>query len=143
MKRETTAEFLVRAGKKAVVRLGDIACRGQLPRLAPTSSAFMHERRDSLAFSVCHHVFNFAAWNYILCKHYTVCEKSACIYVSLRSSLSISESAFCLLISSLICVGCHPSARHFLLQYFTFADVRDLFLIHRDNSEIATEAHTS
>lgn len=36
----TTAEVLVRTGKKAVVRLGDIARRGQLPRSAPTSSAF-------------------------------------------------------------------------------------------------------
>ena len=128
MKEETTAEFLVRAGKKAVVRLGDIACRGQLPRLAPTSSAFMHERGDSLAFSICHrdHVFNFAEQNYILCEHYTVCKKSACIYVSLCSSLSISESALFPLISSLICVGCYPNTRHFLLHYFMFADVRDV-----------------
>lgn len=87
MKVETTAQVLVRTGKKAVVRLGDIAGRGQLPRLAPTSSAFVHERRDSPAFSVCH-AFNFAARNYILCRHYTVCEKSACTYFVLHSRFS-------------------------------------------------------
>jgi len=146
MKEETTAEFLVRAGKKAVVRLGDIACRGQLPRLAPTSSAFMHERGDSLAFSICHrdHVFNFAEQNYILCEHYTVCKKSACIYVSLCSSLSISD----------LCTfpfNFFFDLRWMLSKYTLFLVTlfhvrrcsRCLFLIHRNNSEIVTETDMS
>lgn len=79
-----------------------------------------------LAFSMCHrgHAFNFVARNYILCGHYTVREKSACIrarhLVLLRFFFNFfldprrmpSESARSLL----------------SLQYFTFAGAFDICL---------------
>jgi len=75
--RKQTAKVLAHTGKKAVVRLGDIASRGQFPRLAPALSAFVRERRDTLAFSVPKRAraFNFAARNYLFCRYYTIYEK--------------------------------------------------------------------